>query len=120
MLSFSRSLGAAQTGDIPGAQAEIAKRLDATQLQLKFPFDVDLDEPRQQSCASHLLERLAVARIRRVRQKDDAPEVQRRLLRPTQRVGYEIGVGRDSLQECCRFLQPSAAVPRNRWSAWHR
>src|SRR5205823_11908757 len=37
----------------------------------------------QQSCANHLLERLAVARIRRVRQKDDAPEVQRRLLRPT-------------------------------------
>src|SRR5262249_26223561 len=38
---------------------------------------------RGTSCASHLLERLAVARIRRVRQKDDAPEVQRRLLRPT-------------------------------------
>src|ERR1700746_3056227 len=58
-------------------------RLDATQLQLKVPFDVDLDKPRQQSCADHLLERLAVARIRRVRQKDDVPEVQRRLLRPT-------------------------------------
>src|SRR5262252_7636072 len=54
----------------------------ATQLQLKVPFD-DLDEPRQQSCADHLLERLAVAPIRRVRQKDDAPEVQRCLLRPT-------------------------------------
>src|SRR5215471_21043032 len=38
---------------------------------------------RDQSGAGHLLERLAVARIRRVRQKDDAPEVQRRLLRPT-------------------------------------
>src|SRR5437764_10986707 len=58
-------------------------RLDATQLQLKVPFDVDLDKPWQQSCANHLLKRLAVARIRRVRQKDDAPEVQRRLLRPT-------------------------------------
>ena len=58
------------------------QRLGATQLQLKVPFDVDLDELRQQSCADHLLERLAVARIRRVRQKDDAPEVQRRLLRP--------------------------------------
>src|SRR3989449_10544431 len=58
-------------------------RSDATQLQLKVPFDVDLDKPRQQSCADHLLERLAVARIRHVRQKDDAPEVQRRLLRPT-------------------------------------
>src|SRR5262245_64022869 len=61
-------------------------RLDATELQLKVPFDVDLEEPRQQSGARHLLERLAVARIRRVRQKDDAPEVQRRLLRPTDSV----------------------------------
>ena len=37
-----------------------------TQLQLKVPFDVDLDEPRQQSCADCLLEGLAVARIRRI------------------------------------------------------
>src|SRR4029077_5324172 len=57
-------------------------RSNAAQLQLKVPFDVDLDESRQQPCADHLLERLAVARIRRVRQKDDAPEVQGRLLRP--------------------------------------
>src|ERR1700746_1269405 len=37
-----------------------------TQLQLKVPFDVDLDEPRQQSCADCLLKGLAVARIRRI------------------------------------------------------
>ena len=34
-------------------------RLDATQLQLKVPFNVDLDKPRQQSCANHLLRRAA-------------------------------------------------------------
>ena len=62
--------------------ASSRSRLDAPQVQLKVPFDVDLDEPRQQSCVGHLLERLAVAGIRRVRQKDDAPEVQRHLLRP--------------------------------------
>src|SRR5215472_15945745 len=63
-------------------------RLDATQLQLKVPFDVDLDKPRQQSCANHLLERLAVARIRLVGQKDDIPKVQRRLLRPIHSVSH--------------------------------
>jgi hypothetical protein len=40
---------------------------DSGQPQLKVPFDVDFNEPRQQSCA--------------VRQKDDASEVQWRLLR---------------------------------------
>ena len=34
-------------------------RLDATQLQLKVPFNVDLDKPRQQSRANHLLRRAA-------------------------------------------------------------
>src|SRR5437016_12133352 len=57
------------------------RRSDAAQLQLKIPSDIDLDESRQQSGADHLLERLAITRIRRVGQKDDAPEVQRRLLR---------------------------------------
>jgi hypothetical protein len=54
---------------------------DAAQLQLKVAFDVDLEEARQEPCAHHLLERRAVPRIRRTGQKDDAPEVQRRLLR---------------------------------------
>ena len=40
-------------------------RSDAAQFQLKIPFDVDLDESREQSCAHHLLERLAVARDKR-------------------------------------------------------
>jgi hypothetical protein len=52
-----------------------ASRSDATQLQLKVPFDVDLDEPGQQPCAHHLLEGLAVARIGRIRQEDNAPQV---------------------------------------------
>src|ERR1700758_1506852 len=56
--------------------------VNAAQLQLKIAFDVDFEKARQQSCTDHLLERFAVARIRHVRQKDDAPQVQRGLLRP--------------------------------------
>src|SRR5260221_10799089 len=54
--------------------------------RLKILFDVVLYESRQQSCAHHLLERFVVARIRRIRQEDDAPQIQRRLLRPADSV----------------------------------
>ena len=61
-----------------------------------------------------LLERLAVARIRRVRQKDDAPEVQRRLLRPTYSVldmkeGLE-GTRYKSVAAFFNHLQPSQEI----------
>ena len=87
---------------------------DAAQLQLKVPFDVVLDEPRQQSCAYHLLERLAVARIWRVRQEDDAPQVQRRLLRPAYSVpdmkeGLE-GTGDESVAGFFNHLRPSQEI----------
>ena len=59
---------------------------DAAQSELKVSFDIDLEEAWQQSCTHHLLKRLAVARIRRTRQKDDAPQVQRGVLRPTNSV----------------------------------
>jgi len=48
-------------------------RSNAVQLQLKVPFDVDLDEARQQSCSDHLLKRFAIARIWRICQEDNAP-----------------------------------------------
>src|SRR5580704_12382255 len=60
----------------------VSSRSDAAQLQLKVSFDVNLDETRQQSCSDHLLERFAVAWIWCICQVDDAPEVQRHLLRP--------------------------------------
>src|SRR5947208_2904545 len=56
--------------------------VNAAQLQLKIEFDVDLEEPRQQPRPDHPLEWLAVARVWCIRQVDDAPQVQRRLLRP--------------------------------------
>src|SRR5215510_7591867 len=59
----------------------VRSRSDAAQPQLEVLFDVDLDESRQQPCADHLLERLAVARIRRFCQENDAPQVQRHLVR---------------------------------------
>src|SRR6476620_5794198 len=97
-----------------GFQRTMNPRLDTTQLQLKVPFDIDLDEPRQQSCADHLLERLAVARIRRVRQKDDAPEVQRRLLRPTYSVSdMKEGLERTRYKSIAAFfnhLRPSQEI----------
>src|SRR6478672_6877605 len=97
-----------------GISTDMNPRLDTTQLQLKVPFDVDLDEPRQQSCADHLLERLAVARVRRVRQKDDVPEVQRHLLRPTYSVsdmkeGLE-GARYKSVAAFFNHLRPSQKI----------
>src|SRR5215471_19753471 len=48
----------------------------AAERQFQITLDVNLDEPRQQSGANHLLEGLAIAGIRSSRQQDDAPEIE--------------------------------------------
>src|SRR5215831_12133814 len=49
----------------------------AAERQFQITLDVNLDEPRQQSGANHVLEGRAIAGIRSSRQQDDAPEVER-------------------------------------------
>jgi len=53
---------------------------DAIEAQLQIPLNVNLNEAPQQPGASHFLEGLEVASVRRIRQKDDAPEIQRLVL----------------------------------------
>ena len=87
--------------------------LDTAQLQFQIAFDVNLDEPWQESRPDHLLKRCDVTRIWHIGEKDDAPQVQRLFFRPTHAMP-------DMEQRLERTSRESPAVFRNHLRARHK